>query len=206
MTRYSRSLPAGYFEDRYAADPDPWRFATSAYERDKYAATLAALPGRRYASALEVGCSIGVLTRALAERCDTLLALDVAEAALRPARERCRDLGHVRFVRCCVPGEWPDGRFDLILLSEVVYYLDAGDVGRLAERVRTGLRPGGDVVLVHWTGETHYPLSGDEAAERFIESARSFLRPVRQSRAEAYRLDVLGDLGVVPRGGGTNGA
>ena len=33
----------GYFERLYARDPDPWRFATSEYERDKYAATLAAL-------------------------------------------------------------------------------------------------------------------------------------------------------------------
>lgn len=61
MTRHATSLPPDYFDVRYAADPDPWNFAGSPYERDKYAATLAALPRERYASALEVGCSIGVL-------------------------------------------------------------------------------------------------------------------------------------------------
>ena len=199
MTRHTASLPPDYFEARYAADPDPWRFATSAYERAKYAATLAALPRPRYARALEVGCSIGVLTRRLAERCDALVALDVAEAALDQARARCRDLAHVRFARAQVPGAWPEGGFDLILLSEVVYYLDAADVGRLADRLQGSLRPGGDVVLVHWTGETHYPLTGDAAAEILIERTAPFLTLDHQARTGEYRLDVLRHGGERPR-------
>ena len=89
MSRRTESIEPAYFDALYAADPDPWRFASSDYEREKYAATLDALPPRRFAAALEVGCSIGVLTRQLAARCDTLLALDVAEAALAQARARC---------------------------------------------------------------------------------------------------------------------
>ena len=191
MNRYGPSLPPSYFDARYALDPDPWQFATSDYERAKYAATLDALPRDHYASALEVGCSIGVLTAALAERCDALVSLDLAERALAQARARCRSLPHVRFERAQVPGQWPQGSFDLILLSEVVYYLDAPDVARLSACVRNCLRPGGDVVLVHWTGETHYPLTGDEAAERFIDGAREFLRVLGQTRTDKYRLDVL---------------
>ncbi|BAQ48391.1 MULTISPECIES: SAM-dependent methyltransferase [Methylobacterium] len=191
MTRHATSLPPDYFDVRYAADPDPWNFAGSPYERDKYAATLAALPRERYASALEVGCSIGVLTAALAPRCDALVALDVAEAALAQARARCGDRPGLRLMRARVPGEWPEGRFDLILLSEVVYYLDAGDVARLAGRVRASLRPDGDVVLVHWTGETHYPLTGDEAADLFVRETRDHLALDRQVRTADYRLDVL---------------
>lgn len=191
MTRYDHSLPATYFDERYAANLDPWDFETSDYERAKYAATLDALPRDRYASVLEVGCSIGVLTEALARRCDALVSLDLAERALARARERCRDLPHVRFELAQVPGQWPEGSFDLILLSEVVYYLDVGDVARLVDRVRGCLRPGGDVVLVHWTGETHYPLTGEEAAERFIEDTRTFLRVHAQGRTDKYRLDVL---------------
>lgn len=191
MSRFTRSLPPAYFEERYAADPDPWRFATSDYERAKYAATLDALPRAHYSSALEIGCSIGVFTRALAPRCDILLALDVAESALVRARERCADQPHVRFARSQVPKDWPLGRFDLILLSEVVYYLDAEDVGRLVARVRACLEPDGDIVLVHWLGETHYPLSGDAAADLFIAASRDFARVLKQARTDAYRLDVL---------------
>ena len=191
MSRHTASLPPDYFADQYASNPDPWGFATSDYERAKYAATLEALPKPRYAAILEVGCSIGVLTAALAPRCDALVGLDVAEAALAQARERCAGRPHVAFARTRVPGEWPEGTFDLILLSEVVYYLDAGDVARLAARVRAALRPGGDCVLVHWTGETHYPLSGDDAAELFIREAAGFTRVVHQARTDRYRLDVL---------------
>lgn len=191
MSRYTTSIPPSYFDERYAVDPDPWRFETSDYERAKYDATLGALPKPHYASTFEVGCSIGVLTRQLAQCCDTLIALDVAEAALDRARERCRELNHVAFMCGQVPGDWPDGTFDLIVLSEVIYYLDAGDVTRLARRVRDSLRPGGNVILVHWTGETHYPLTGDEAAEGFIAQAAGFGTVTARSRTDVYRLDVL---------------
>ena len=189
--RPASSLPASYFDAIYERDPDPWRFRTSEYERAKYDATLAALPRPRHRRALEVGCSLGVLTRDLAGRCDALLAVDAAERPLAAARAACADLPHVRFGRARVPDEWPDGAFDLILLSEVVYYLDRADVSRLAERVRGGLAPGGDCLLVHWTGDTDYPLSGDEAAARFIEAAAPFAVVTRQERAERYRLDLL---------------
>ncbi len=189
MSRFERSIPPDYFEALYAGDPDPWRFASSAYERDKYAATMAALPRARYAAALEIGCSIGVLTRRLAERCDALLAVDVAAAALAEARERCADRANARFECRRMPGDWPPGRFDLVLLSEVVYYLDRADVGLLARHVAAAA-PGGDVVLVHWLGETHYPLTGDEAAETFI-AALGAATVVSAQREAEYRLDVL---------------
>ncbi|MCK0207953.1 nodulation S family protein [Starkeya koreensis] len=187
----SRSLPPGYFEALYARSPDPWRFETSAYEDAKYTATLAALPRPRYAQALEVGCSIGVLTRQLAARCDALVAIDPAERALALARGRCRDLPHVSFVQGLVPEDWPGGRFDLILLSEVVYYLGAEDVVALAGRVMDSIAPGGHVELVHWLGETDYPLSGDEATERFVAALDVRFQPVLRQRTGEYRLDLL---------------
>ena len=90
-----------------------------------------------------------------------------------------------------VPDEWPDGMFELILLSEVVYYLSREDVGRLARRVIRSLLGGGSVILVHWTGKTDYPLSGDEAAARFIESMGSACVVERADRYRQFRLDVL---------------
>lgn len=194
MSRPPGSLPPEYFAAIYARDPDPWRFADSAYERAKYDATLAAMGRPRYARALEVGCSIGVLTRDLAARCDRLLALDAAAAPLAEARARCAGLPQVTFARMLVPRDWPEARaepFDLILLSEVVYYLDAADVGHLAARVGATLAPGGEVLLVHWTGATDYPLSGEAATELFIEGAAGFAAVIRQARAPGYRLDLL---------------
>jgi trans-aconitate methyltransferase len=185
------TLKPEYFDALYKADPDPWKFAVSPYERDKYALTLEAMPKPRYSSALEVGCSIGVLTNSLASRCDTLLAIDAAQAPLVEARRRCKDLPGVRFGQMFVPEQWPDGDFELILLSEVVYYLSRDDVGRLAARVDHSLAKGGSVILVHWTGSTNYPLSGDEAAALFIDRIEPGYVVNRADRFAEFRLDVL---------------
>jgi cyclopropane fatty-acyl-phospholipid synthase-like methyltransferase len=191
MSEPRQTLRPEYFDALYTADPDPWKFAASPYERDKYALTLDALPKPRYCSALEVGCSIGVLTRSLASRCDTLVAIDAAQTPLVEARRRCADLPGVRFEQMFVPQQWPDGDFELILLSEVIYYLSRDDVGRLAARVAHSLAKGGSVILVHWTGPTNYPLSGDEAATLFIERLRPTCIVERADQYAEFRLDVL---------------
>jgi SAM-dependent methyltransferase len=191
MSKPRPTLRPEYFDTLYAANLDPWKFATSAYERGKYTLTLNAMPKPRYRSALEVGCSIGVLTRSLASRCEAVVAIDAAPIPLAEARRRCADLPGVRFEQMFVPGEWPDGVFELILLSEVVYYLSREDVGRLAAKVTGSLLKGGSVILVHWTGPTDYPLSGDEAAALFIEQMGPTCVVKRGDRYRQFRLDVL---------------
>jgi cyclopropane fatty-acyl-phospholipid synthase-like methyltransferase len=191
MSEPRPTLRPEYFDTLYAANLDPWKFATSAYERGKYALTLNAMQKPRYRSALEVGCSIGVLTRSLASRCDAVVAIDAAQSALAEARRRCADLPGVRFEHMFVPEQWPEGAFELILLSEVIYYLSRNDVARLASRVTCSLSRGGSVILVHWTGPTNYPLSGDEAAGLFIEGIRPTCVVERADRYAEFRLDVL---------------
>jgi cyclopropane fatty-acyl-phospholipid synthase-like methyltransferase len=191
MSELRQTLQPEYFDAIYSGDADPWKFATSPYERAKYTLTLNAMPNSRYARALEIGCSIGVLTRSLAARCDAVLAVDAAQTPLAEAKRRCADLQSVRFEQMFVPGEWPEGIFDLILLSEIVYYLSCDDVGRLAARVMQSLPKGGSVILVHWIGETDYPLSGDEAALSFIERVGPSCAIKRADRYRQFRLDVL---------------
>src|SRR5580700_9643780 len=142
MSEPRPTLRPEYFDALYTADLAPWKFATSPYERGKYTITLNAMPKPHYRSALEVGCSIGVLTRSLASRCDAVVAIDVAQTPLVEAKRRCADLPGVRFEQMFVPEQWPDGAFDFILLSEVVYYLSREDVGSLAARVTRSLAPG----------------------------------------------------------------
>lgn len=185
----ARALAPGYFDELYAANPDPWRMETSAYEEAKYTATLAALPRPRYHHGIEIGCSVGVLTARLATRCDDLLGLDVAQAALDRAAQRCRGLP-VRFEVSALPATAPAGRFDLIMLSEVIYYFDRGGVAKLAGTVVGMAAPGADVVLVHWLGETpDYPLNGDEAVAAF--EATGLWEVTKRARTAEYRLDLL---------------
>lgn len=190
MTRRRETISADYFDALYRDSPDPWNFETSDYEHKKYASTLAALPRDRYDRAFEVGCSIGVLTRQLAGRCDTLIACDASAAPLQRARTNCEGLTNIIFERLTIPADWPGGSFDLIVFSEVLYYLAPADLALCGERVAACLPVGGDVVMVHYTGETDYPLSGDDAVRLFGHSLSAFADEVRTERSERYRLDV----------------
>jgi 2-polyprenyl-3-methyl-5-hydroxy-6-metoxy-1,4-benzoquinol methylase len=187
-----RSRDAAYFDALYKTNPDPWNFTGSAYEHRKYQATMAALEGRHFKRGFEIGCSIGVLTRRLAACCDDLLAADIAAAALAEAKRRCADMGHVRFANLRVPEQWPDGAlFDLILCSEVLYFLSADDIERVAARAASSLSPGGIVLLVNYTEQIDEPCGGDEAAEIFIAAARGALSVGFHQRQDRFRIDLL---------------
>jgi SAM-dependent methyltransferase len=160
-----RRLTAKDFEALYASDPDPWGFETSAYEQSKYAATIEALEGHRHQRGLEVGCSIGVLTARLAEHCDTLLAVDAAQTAVDRARERLASSANVIVERRELPEDFPEGPFDLIVCSEVLYYLDPPAFDAMLDAIARELR--GTLLAVHWRhGTSSYPLRGDEVHER----------------------------------------
>lgn len=190
-----QSLPPAYFEDVYGAAEDPWNFESSAYEAAKYSATLAALPRQRYRRALEIGCSIGVLTARLAPRCDKLLALDINQQALNKARDRCEQLqlSQVAFARMQVPSQFPVGTFDLVVLSEVGYYWSAADLTVAADKVIAALRRQASLLLVHWTAPVaDYPLDGDDVHDYFFERAQQGrIKQVQGARTEHYRLDLF---------------
>jgi SAM-dependent methyltransferase len=157
------TLDAGYFRERYAASPDPYGLAERWYEARKYALTTALLPREHYGDAFEPGCSVGVLTAALAPRCDRLLACDAVPDAVATARARTAGLPGVRVEERAIPGDWPPHSFDLIVFSELLYYFGDAD---LAEVLRLGLgalRPDGHLVAVHWRHPApHHPRTGDQ--------------------------------------------
>lgn len=187
----SKTLTPEYFDKVYAANDDPWDFTTSEYEAGKYAATLAALSRKNYKDVFEIGCSIGVLTEQLAARCDGLLAIDVSEKALEQAKKRCAKLPNVRLRRMNIPNEFPDEIFDLILISEVGYYLAPADWLAAINKVFARLAEGGQVALVHWTPPVHdYPQTGDAVHDSFAEFASGKMRNLANFRKEKYRLDV----------------
>ena len=159
------TLPPEYFDAVYAGADDPWGFTDRWYEARKRALTLAALPHPRYRAALEPGCSIGVLTAELAGRCEHVLATDVAPAALRSARERLDAAGvgeRVTLRRSAIGDGWPQGPFDLVVLSEVLYYLDGADLRVALDALPAVLAPGATVLGVHWRHPVaDHPQGGD---------------------------------------------
>lgn len=162
------SLPPAYFEALYRDSEDPWSFRTRWYEARKRSLVLAALLSPRYRSAFEPGCSNGTLTAALADRCDRLVAMDVSPAALAAVP---RDLGaRVDLRQGSVPVDWPEGRFDLVVLSEVGYYLDHPDCTELMQRATAS---SAEILCIHWRHRVgDYPLTGDEVHLLLGEVAR----------------------------------
>ena len=189
--RPARSLPGTWFDAFYAAGgDDPWGFTHRWYERRKRALTLACLPRERFASAFEPGCSVGALTVELAGRCDSLLATDVAQAAVAQARARTAGLPGVRVALGGVPQDWPPGRFDLVVLSELGYYCDRDDLDLLCRRAAGSLTDDGVLVACHWRHPVpEYPLGGDDV-HRALQS-RSDLTLLARHVEEDFLLDVL---------------
>ena len=188
----SERLGREYFEGLYAESGDPWNFETSDYERKKYERTLGVLGERRFQRTLEVGASIGVFTGMLASRCDELLAVDVSERAVAAARERLSGCEHVRIERRTLPEEMPDGPFDLIVASEVLYYFTREEMLAALWTFERELAPGGALLAVHWRRETKtYPLQGDEVHELLLQHTR--LQNSKTIIEPDYRLDLFED-------------
>ncbi|MEV6262719.1 SAM-dependent methyltransferase [Streptomyces sp. NPDC051784] len=161
------STPADYFEGMYRDEDDPWRLQRRWYEQRKYALTLDSLPRPRFRRAFEPACSVGQLTRLLAARCDQVLAADRVTSAVRTARRRTQDLEHVEVAHLTVPESWPEGRFDLIVLSELLYYFDEARLSALLSQAVGSLEPGGTLVSVHWNHPVAEHLyTGEQLAER----------------------------------------
>jgi SAM-dependent methyltransferase len=176
------------FERLYHASPDPWGYSTNGYEQEKYAATLAALPKASHGLCLEIGCSIGVFTGLLAARCEHVVAIDFSLGALKLARRRLRGVRNVDLLRAGFPEETPPGSWDLIVCSEVLYYLQPRELDEAIEWIRSQLTYGASVLAVSWRGVgREEPLLGDEVHDRLTEQLTRW--HALDARSDGYRLD-----------------
>lgn len=183
---------AQIFDDLYRRRPDPWDYLGSAYEHRKRVVTLASLPRPGYDFAIEAGCSIGVLTSALAERCSHVLGIDASQVALDAASTRVQAAENVELLRADLPAGWPQqipGTVDLVVVSEIGYFLSRDEWRTLLDAVAGTLRPGGDLLLCHWL----HPIEGWELdGDQVHEIARSLgWKRMVEHREDDFLLEVL---------------
>jgi LmbE family N-acetylglucosaminyl deacetylase/SAM-dependent methyltransferase len=177
-----------YFDAVYASADDPWQLAERWYEQRKRQVLLASLPRARFRRVFEPGCATGLITAALADRSDAVVAVDAAARAVETARAYLSDLKHVAVSQLRIPEQWPEGRFDLIVLSEIAYY--CRDLRTLAARVRNSLTADGVVVLCHWRHEAvDHPWDGD-TVHACLPLLAGLHRQVQHIETD-FRLDVL---------------
>ena len=134
----------------YDSGPDPWRIGEGVYEQRKRQILLGCLPAPRFASCFEPACGNGDLSVLLAERCDRLLATDIASPAVERAAARLAGWPGAHARRMAVPSGWPSDRFDLIVLSEFGYYLPWQDWQSVVSRTAESLSDNWTVVACHW--------------------------------------------------------
>jgi len=159
-------LPQSTFERLYRR-PDPWHYKTSAYEQGKQdrALALLALAGESTRErALEVGCSEGAFTEKLATRAIArqVVGVDISSLAIARAKERCARFANVTFLQGNILESAPEGRFDLIFVMEILYYLGR-DLRRICEKLGPHLAEGCTVFLMHgWPVDLHLHRSFQE--------------------------------------------
>jgi SAM-dependent methyltransferase len=142
-----------YFEPMYRDGADPYGVRDRWYEKRKRALLLASLPRRTFTRAFEPACGIGELTLELAARCEHLLACDFSAAAVQTARKNTASCKNVSIECIDFAQTWPAeavAGFDLIVLSEIGYFLSPQVLDVIAEKCRTSLKPDGVLVACHW--------------------------------------------------------
>jgi LmbE family N-acetylglucosaminyl deacetylase/SAM-dependent methyltransferase len=182
--------PISRFVELYAHDDDPWQVSDRWYERRKRAAVLASLPRERYRLAIEPACGIGVLTSALAGRCDQVFAFDAAPSAVRLAAARTRELSTVSVHTGVLPDDLPPGPADLVVFSEILHYLGEPELRDTLDRAVGALRPDGQLLAVHWLPwAPEAPRDGAEAHRALL--AHPGLRTLVEHQDECFVLHVL---------------
>lgn len=177
-----------FFEDMYRRKVDPWNCENSSYEQERYVTILESAAGRRYSRGFEPGCSIGVLTRELAGRCDRLEAIEISPTAASNAKERCKDLPQVHIQCGSLPEAMPVGEFDLIVFSEIGYYFEEEKLRVIVDRLAEKLTPGGYFITAHWLGTSADHLLSGDAVHRVIREC-AVLSLDDEKRYAHFRLD-----------------
>ena len=141
--------PDVYFEELFTGEEDPWKY-TNNYEQLKYDQTLAMLPNKVMNSALELACAEGFFTPKLATKVKHLISTDISATAISRCQAKMADLTNVEFRCLDFVHEAIPGTFDLIVCSEVLYFVgDRPNLLPVVEKFTQALNPGGYLLMCH---------------------------------------------------------
>lgn len=144
-----RPIGPGGFDRKFQQHIDPWGYRTSRFEARKRSVLLQACGLRRRARGLELACANGATTQPLSQRCLRLVAVDSSSTAVAEARRATQDQKRVSVWRATLPAQMPRGRFDLVVVSELAYYLSRPALDRLIGALKASVAGSGRLVLLH---------------------------------------------------------
>lgn len=180
MSHISKTVSAvyseAYFDALYNDNTDPWHYQTRWYEKRKRDICLAVLPQAHYSNAIELGCGNGVLSELLAHRCQALVSMDGNRQAVQLAKERLVELPHAKVIQGVIPNALlalqdaltNTPPFDLIVISEILYYLSPSDIDKVIAWTQQNLAPDGTLLCCHWRyAIDHFSMTGETVHQRF---------------------------------------
>lgn len=137
----------GRFNNLYLLDPDPFGCETYTYERQKANDLIGALHGQRFVNILDLGCGTGVLTKELSHLSKTVTAIDFSERAIDIALRKCQ-ASNIKFQCNDIRNLALQERYDLIVCSEVLYYLNSQELVQFLKKIRNSQEDGTILVTV----------------------------------------------------------
>ena len=181
------------FEAMFRKDADPWNYAASPFEAYKRDRLLHACGGRLFGRGFELACANGETTRRLAGRCLRLLAVDAAPTAVAEARRRTKDLKNVELREAVLPTETPSGPFDLIVASEILYYLTERDMRTLLDQLMAALAPAGRIVVLHhiipFADAAQPPAMAQRLARQILSASMPLVAEHRERRFSVFAVE-----------------
>lgn len=146
-----------YFETKFSTT-DPWDYTTSNYEFKKYQRQIDV--SNKYVqnplSILEIGCAEGVFTEMIRKEYPNskITSIDISEAAIERASQR--GLHNTEFIRTDISEfieNHQNGRFDIVYVSEIIYYLGASysvrDLLTLIRKLSLLMNKGGIIIMAN---------------------------------------------------------
>ena len=176
----------------YAHTDDPWGFDDSLYEQGKFIATRNALTKDRYRAALEIGCGNGALARHLAPQCARYTGIDAVDRAVVAARTK---VPGGAFLVGCYPCPLPPDDFDLVILSEFLYFLTPGEIAHLGRDI-ADCATRAEIICITYLGDTEQTLQGADALDLFRAGMRGLINLEPVINTGLYRID-RGEMGWV---------
>ena len=180
-----------YFASLYSRDKDPYKVQTRWYEKRKIQLLLGSLPKERYEYAFEPGVGVGALSQPLSERCERLIVSDLNEKAIRSTKDALKKAKNVDYIVSAIPAYWPpeETRFDLIVLSEILYFLDEIELEEVIDKCQQSLLPSGNIVICNWK----HAFTQRKLSTEFIHACFSSITDLRlivKHEEDDFLLDV----------------
>lgn len=176
-----------YFDALYNDNSDPWQYQTRWYEKRKRDMCLAVLPKAKYTSAIELGCGNGVFSTLLASRCHALVSIDGNKQAVQLAKQRLAEVGHVKVIQGVIPSVLPTTKshFDLIVISEILYYLSANDIDTVIAWIQQNLAVGGTLLCCHWRYDIDgFAMTGETVHQRLHHAFNRIIHDVNSAQRQ----------------------